>query len=395
MSVYADFAATAAVRPPEVARAVSEYLGRIGATPGRGAYPAAVEAGRVALRCRMLLSRLLGLPGDPGRTVFMFNATHALNTALRGTLGRGDVCVRTVYDHNAVVRPLAALQRERGVRVRVLGGTTDGEIDLQQARTALQGARLLVLNAASNVLGCRLALEALVPLAREAGARVLLDSAQLAGHAPLDAGALGVDMLAFTGHKGLLGPQGTGGLWLAEGTEVEPLLRGGTGGDSRLEDMPRSYPDRLEAGTQNGPGIAGLAAGIEWLLGRGVAALHAELDRLREALGRGLEAVSGVRVLSSRAPGGAPVVTIAAESLAPSELAARLAVLGVACRAGLHCAPDAHRLLGTIEEGAVRFSLGWSSTREDVDAIVASVERALAGPVDIRAGTKRSSIQDA
>lgn len=381
MTVYADFAATSAVRPAQVTDAVADYLRRLGATPGRGAYAAALEAGRVALRCRTLLARLLGLPGDPGRIAFMMNATHALNTALNGVLGPGDVCVRTVYDHNAVVRPLHALAGQ-GVEVRVLDGDADGAMDLDAARRAMAGARLVVLNAASNVLGCTPPLEALADAARASGALVLLDSAQMAGHAPLSAEAMDVDLLAFTGHKGLLGPQGTGGLWVREGVAVRPLLRGGTGGDSREPEMPEAYPDHLEAGTQNGPGIAGLAAGLDWLLEYDVARLRRRLEGLRAALDERVRGLDGVRVVSTRRAGGAPIVTLVARTVAPAELAHRLDRLGVACRAGLHCAPDAHRMVGTGATGAVRFSLGWCSTEDDVETIADRLERALSGTVD-------------
>ncbi|HEX6587519.1 MAG TPA: aminotransferase class V-fold PLP-dependent enzyme [Longimicrobiales bacterium] len=381
MSVYLDFAATSALRPPEVVDAVTAFLRDVGATPGRGAYGRAADAGRMALRCRTRLARLFNIPGDPGRIGFMSGATHALNTALWGTLRRGDAVVVTQFDHNAVLRPVRALERERGIEVRIVEGAPDGSLDLDGAARMIAGARVVVVNGVSNVLGTRLPIEALAGLARDAGALVLLDAAQMAGHLPLDVQALNVDLLAITGHKALLAPQGIGALWVREGVDVEPLLRGGTGGDSRLDDMPRALPDRLEAGTLNSAGIAGLDAGVAWLEREGVAALHARLDALRHRLLDGLVALPGTRVLSPGTPGGAPIVTLTAEEVEPSELAARLDRLGVACRAGLHCAPLAHRVLGTEQSGAVRLSLGWASTAADVDAAIDAVERALTGPV--------------
>jgi selenocysteine lyase/cysteine desulfurase len=192
---------------------------------------------------------------------------------------------------------------------------------------------------------------------------------------------MSVDLLAVTGHKGLLGPQGIGALWVRDGVDVEPLLRGGSGGDSRLDDMPRALPDRLEAGTLNSPGIAGLEAGLAWLEREGVERLHVRLDALKHRLIDGLVALEGVRVLSPGTPGGAPIVTFVGDALAPAEIAGRLDRLGVACRAGLHCAPGVHRVLGTLEQGAVRLSLGWNSSADDVAAALSAVERALAGPV--------------
>ena len=376
-----DFAATSALRPPEVVEAVAAFLRDVGATPGRGAYGRAADAGRLALRCRTRLARLFNIPGDPGRIVFMSNATHALNTALWGTLRRGDAVAVTAFDHNSVLRPVRALERERGIEVRVIEGAPDGSVDLDAAARLIAGARVVVVNGVSNVLGTRLPIEALAGLAREAGAIVVLDGAQMAGHLPLDVQALNVDLLGITGHKALLAPQGIGALWVRDGIDVEPLLRGGTGGDSRIEDMPRALPDRLEAGTLNSPGIAGLDAGLAWLEREGVAALHARLETLKHRLLDGVLALSGLRVLSPGTAGGAPIVTFVADDVEPGELAGRLDRLGVACRAGLHCAPLAHGVIGTSESGAVRLSLGWSSTADDVDVALRSVERALAGPV--------------
>ena len=383
MSHYLDFAATSAVRPPVVAEAMARFVLDCGATPGRGAHALALEAGRTALRCRQAVLRLLGLGGDPGRVAFMQNGTHALNTALWGTLGRGDVLVVTAYDHNAVLRPAAYLARERGVEVRMVRGTPEGEIDYEEAGRLLKGAKLLALNSASNVLGHRLPLERLAALAREEGALVLLDTAQGAGHFPLDCEALGVDLVAFTGHKGMLGPQGTGGLWVRSGLDVEPLLRGGSSGDSASREMPEALPDRLEAGTLNAPGLAGLEAGISFLLGRGVAAVHEHEARLKVRLRDGLRSMPGVTVRSPAGPGGVGIVTFTSAAVDPAELTRRLdAEWGVQGRAGLHCAPECHRLLGTERAGAVRLSLGWASTEEDVDRALEGV-RSITGPTRV------------
>ncbi len=372
--VYMDFAATSAKRPPEVARAVTDYLDGCGASPGRGGHRLAVDAARIALRCRMALARLLAIPGDPGRIAFMFNATHALNTALWGTLRECDVVVTTAYDHNAVLRPVHQLARERGIVVRMLAGAPDGSIDLWQARAALTGARLLVINAVSNVLGTPLPVAELARLAHEAGALVLVDAAQSAGHTHVDVAADDIDLLAITGHKGLLGPQGTGALWVREGVDVGPLLRGGTGGDSLLREMPPAYPDHLEAGTPNAPGIAGLLAGIEWIKSRGVAAQHQHSIALKRRLRAGFCGIPGVRVISPASDDGVAIVTIVSDHIDVPTLAARLdKEHGVLTRPGLHCAPEAHRVLGTEQTGAVRFSLGWSTTEAEVDRAIEAV----------------------
>ncbi|MDQ3522364.1 MAG: aminotransferase class V-fold PLP-dependent enzyme [Gemmatimonadota bacterium] len=366
-SIYLDYAATSAIRPEAVIEAVTEYLRDIGATPGRSGHRRAIEAGRVMLRCRQALAELFGIAGDPGRIAFQFNATHALNTALFGLLNAGDRVVRTAYDHNAVRRPIAAL-RLRGVREIVLSGRPDAGIDLDEAEQALRGARLLVLPHASNVIGALLPVAELAERAHAQGALVLLDACQTAGHLPVQVNDLRVDLLAFTGHKGLLGPQGTGGLWVREGIEVAPLLLGGTGGDSDSEGMPGLLPDRLEAGSQNGPGLAGLLAGVGWVLGQQPTTLHEREARLKIRLYEQLHATAGVRVHSPAAPDGVGIVTLTADILDAATLAGRLdREHGVLARAGLHCAPGAHAALGTERAGALRLSLGWATTQAEVD----------------------------
>ena len=378
---YLDYAATSAVRPASVIEAVTAFLTDCGGSPGRGGHSRSIEADRMAFQCRRVVQRVLGLPGDAARIAFTSNATHALNAALWGVLRRGDTVVVTQYDHNAVLRPVHYLARERGVQGRMLSGTPEGGIDFAEAERLLGGARLLVVNVASNVLGVRLPLPELARIAHDAGALVLADAAQSAGHLPCRPAEDGADLVAFTGHKGLLGPQGTGGLWIREGVELEPFFTGGTGGDSSVRDMPARMPDHLEAGTGNSPGLAGLKAGCEYVLAEGVEALHAREARLKARLYEGLSGVPGVRVLSPRAQDGVGVVTIACKGTDPGTLSTALdREFGVSTRAGLHCAPEAHRLLGTLDTGALRFSLGWASTEEDVDQAVRGVEQVVARP---------------
>ncbi|MEJ2540912.1 MAG: aminotransferase class V-fold PLP-dependent enzyme [Gemmatimonadota bacterium] len=373
---YLDHAATSAVRPAVVAREMARYLDEVGATPGRGGHRLALEAGRLVLQARRSVCRVLGLPGDPGRLVFGLNATHGLNLALQGVLRSGDAVVVTAFDHNAVLRPVHRLGRERGVEVRMVNGEADGSLDRDGFRSAVDGARLVVLNAVSNVLGSRLPVAELTAEAHRAGALVLVDTAQAGGHVPV---ALhDADLVAFTGHKGLLGPQGVGGLWVRQGLEVEPLLLGGTGGDSRRREMPLALPDALEAGTLNGPGIAGLRAGCETVLEEGVPTIHSRLKDLKQRLRDGLMSIPAVRVLSPPAPQGAGIVTLVPRRGDPGSLAHRLdREHGVLGRAGLHCAPEAHRLLGTLETGALRLSVGWATTNLDVDRALEAVDRSV------------------
>lgn len=375
-AVYLDYAATSAVRPGAVTEAVVRYLRDVGATPGRAGHRRAVEAGRIVFRCRRALAALFNAPGDPGRVTFHLNATHALNAALFGLLAPGDRVVRTAYDHNAVRRPVQALVA-RGVTEVVLSGSPAGTVNLDEAERALRGARVLVVPHASNVLGVALPVRELAERAHAAGAAVLVDAAQSAGHLPIDVEAMGVDLLAFTGHKGLLGPQGTGGLWIREGIEIAPALFGGTGGDSDSPDMPALLPDRLEAGSQNGPGIAGLLAGVEWLAEHGADAVHAREDALKRRLWDALSVIPGVVVHSpgTRTPG-VGIVTATVDGMDSARVARRLDTdFGVLVRAGLHCAPESHDLLGTGRTGAVRFSVGWATTGAEVDRAAAAMAR--------------------
>jgi cysteine desulfurase/selenocysteine lyase len=373
--VYLDYAATSAVRPEPVVEAVARYLRDVGATPGRAGHRRAVDAGRIVLRCRRMLAQLFNAPGDPGRLTFHLNATHALNAALLGLLRPGDRVVRTEYDHNAVRRPVLALA-QRGVQGVVVEGDAHGGISLFEVEHALKGARMLVITHAGNVIGNVLPVADLARMAHDAGALVLVDAAQSAGHLEIDVQAMGIDLLAFTGHKGLLGPQGTGGLWVREGVEVPPAFFGGTGGDSDSPDMPALLPDRLEPGSMNGPGISGLLAGVEWLVERGLDAVMAHEAAMKGRLADALARIPGVVIHSTRLADTAPIVTITLDGVDPAEAALRLdRDFGVLVRAGLHCAPEAHAVLGTGGSGAIRFSVGWATTEAEVDRAAAAVAR--------------------
>ncbi len=375
--IYLDYAATSAVRPDRVIHAVTTFLSQNGASPGRGGHRLAIEADRTALHCRQALAKLLDIPGDAGRIAFFPNATYAINTALHGTLRHGDRVVITTYDHNAVLRPVRSLASQRALDVVMVQGDASGALDLNAYARAVDGARVVVLNGASNVLGTSLDIPSLAATARAAGAMVLVDAAQVAGEMPFSVAASGADMVAITGHKGLLGPPGTGGLWVRDGIEIDALVTGGTGGDSMDPFMPASYPDHLEAGSQNGAGIAGLGAGVDWLLEHDVARVHARTTAHARALHSGLSALPSVRVLSPLAPRdrpGTPIVTFVAARVDPGTMALRLdREFGVLARAGLHCAPEVHRMLGTADTGAVRMSAGWATTDEDIDSAIRAV----------------------
>jgi len=377
--IYLDNAATSFPKPPQVIRAMNDFLERAGGNPGRSGHRLSVEAGRIVYDAREDIAELFGAR-DPLRIIFTLNATHALNLALRGILRAGDRVVTTGIEHNAVMRPLRALERA-GVRVVVVPCARDGSLDLDALRDALRlGARLVVVNHASNVVGTILPVAEIARLAHAAGARVLVDAAQTAGVVPIDIEAMGIDLLAFTGHKGLYGPPGTGGLVLGERVDaamIEPLMRGGTGSRSEFEEQPDELPDKFECGTPNGVGIAGLGAGVRFVLERGIETIRAEEVALTRALIEGLSEIPGVTVYGTHdAELQTATVSFTVANRRVSEIGLRLdEEFGVLCRVGLHCAPAAHRTIGTFPEGTVRFASSVFTTLAEIRAALDAVRR--------------------
>lgn len=369
--IYLDNAATSCPKPPEVVAAVEYALTSICANPGRGAYDTALEAGRVLLRARRAIATLCGIQ-DEARVVFALNATHALNLALKGLLGGGGHVVTSSIEHNAVVRPLETLKNQ-GVRVTEVPCSADGATDADDILAALRpDTRLVVLTHASNVLGTLLPIEEVGPALRERGVPLLVDASQTAGCRPLDVERMCIDLLALPGHKGLLGPQGVGVLYVGPDLALETLVEGGSGTDSASPDPPDELPDRYEAGTPNTPGIAGLAAGVGVVLGQGVETIAAREDAHAQRLRSALADIEGIRLYGAR-PGqpAAPVVSLAFRGLASAEAAFVLdRAFGIAARAGLHCAPAAHRVAGTLDTGLVRLSVGHATVSADIDAAI-------------------------
>lgn len=382
--IYLDHAATSWPKPPAVIRAMASFLERAGGNPGRSGHRLSIDAGRIVYETRELLARLFGAP-DPLRVILAPNVTYALNIAMLGLLDpASDRVVTTGIEHNSVMRPLRALEA-RGLRLDVVPCDAEGQLDLDAMAHALrQDTRLVVASHASNVTGTLLPLQEIATLAHEAGALLLVDAAQTAGVLPLDAQALGVDLLAFTGHKGLLGPPGTGGLVIAPHLPpdlIRPVLMGGTGSRSEEERQPEMLPDRLECGTGNGPGIAGLGAGVRYLLEQGVEAVRAHEHALAQRLINGLREIAGVTVYGPLdASLRTATISLRIQGHLVSEVGWRLdEEHDILCRVGLHCAPAAHRTLGTFPEGTVRLAAGYSNTTADIDAAVAAVAEIAAG----------------
>ena len=378
-SVYLDNACTSYPKPPCVADAVVHYLSHGGYNVNRASYEAAYDVEDGVLECRELLADMFGV-ANPGLVAFTRCVTESLNLVIKGLLKPGDHVVVSSMEHNAVMRSLTQLA-SRDVTFTRVSCAEDGSLDVAQVERALTPAtRLVVMTHASNVCGTVLPLGEVGELAHAHGIPFVVDAAQTAGVLDVSLEALHADAVCFTGHKGLLGPQGIGGVALTAelaGT-LDPLVVGGTGSFSDSEETPSLMPDKLEAGTLNLPGIMGLSAGLRWLGERGVESVRAhELDlteRLIEAL-LPLEAQGFVGVVGRRdTEGRVGVVSVTTPGLDCAMVAHELdARHGVQTRVGLHCAPSAHKSLGTFPTGTIRFSVGPFNTSDDVDAAVAAL----------------------
>ena len=373
--IYLDNAATSFPKAPGVAEAMSHFVSSSAGNPGRSGHALAVAAQAVVSDTRRRLAGLFGAP-DPDRVVFTLNTTDALNQALWGLLSLGDRVVTTSVEHNAVARPLTALA-ETGVEVTRVRCAHDGSLDLDDLLEALRAAstRLVVMTHASNVTGTILPVEEAAELAHEHGALFLLDAAQTAGVLPIDVVGLEIDLLAFPGHKGLLGPTGTGGLYVGPGVRLRPLRQGGTGTRSEEERQPDGLPEGLEAGTVNTVGIAGLGAALRHLNEVGVDLVRQHEARLTARLLDGLAEVAGVTVHGPRDPERqVATVSVSIEGWEPIDLGAALdSSFGICVRPGLHCAPLAHRTIGTFPQGTVRLSPGPFTTEDEIDQAVAAL----------------------
>jgi cysteine desulfurase / selenocysteine lyase len=377
--VYLDNAATSWPKPPEVMAAMSRLLGEAGANPGRSGHRLSVEAARAVFRAREAVAGLLGVP-DPLRVIFCANATHALNLAICGLVSAGQHVVTTSVEHNSVMRPLRALERE-GTALTVVDCSSEGVLDPAAVEHALRPeTALIVVNQASNVVGTLLPVKEVASIARARGVLLLVDGAQSVGALPIGMDDLGADLLAFTGHKALYGPSGTGGLVIGERVDIgrmRPLMRGGTGSNSESETQPEFLPDKYESGTLNVVGLAGLEAGVRWLVERGVGNLRSREEDLTRRLIEGLRDIPGVGVRGTLdASRQLPVVSFTITGMDPGEIGLRLdEESGIAARVGLHCSPATHRTIGTFPTGTVRFSLSAFTTVSDIDYALGTVRR--------------------
>jgi cysteine desulfurase/selenocysteine lyase len=375
--IYLDNAATSWPKPPQVLKAMTDVLERAGGNPGRSGHRLSIAAARVIYDTREKVASLFNAD-NPLRVVFASNATHGINLALFGLLEAGDQVVTSSMEHNAVMRPLRRLE-QKGVRLEIAPCAADGSLDIEKLEQAVKpGTKLVVVTHASNVAGTLLPVAEIAAVAHRAGALLLVDAAQTAGAFPIDMRAAGIDLLAFTGHKELLGPPGIGGLVIGgevDVSQMEPLIRGGTGSRSEFEAQPDDLPDKFESGTANLAGIAGLGAGLKWIEERGVDEVRENAKKLSRALLDGLAAVPGLKIYGTLDPErSVAIVSFIIPGKRVSDVGLRLdEEYGVLSRVGLHCAPAAHRTIGSFPEGTVRLAPGVFTTMEDIRETVRAV----------------------
>lgn len=373
--IYLDNAATTLHKPREVIDAVAEAMGSMG-NAARGTSSGSLKASRVVYEARVKIAELLGCP-KPDHVVFTCNSTEALNIAINGTILPGDHVISTDLEHNSVLRPLYRLEAEQGVKLSFVPADSNGNVSYDDFEALIHpDTRAIVCNHASNLTGGMIDLARVSRIARKKGILLIADASQTAGCIPVDMGQIGADILCFTGHKGLMGPQGTGGLCIREGLEIRPFKVGGTGVHSYSKEQPGEYPTRLEAGTLNSHGIAGLSAAVDYIRRIGVETISAKENALMRRFYKGVSAVDGVTVYGDfsvldRTAIVALNIRDYDSGAVSDELSQRY---DIATRPGAHCAPRLHQALGTTEQGAVRFSFSWFNTEAEIDEAIRAVE---------------------
>jgi cysteine desulfurase family protein len=377
-TIYLDNAATSFPKPQGVVAAMINYQQTIGANPGRSGHGRSIDAGRIIYETRDVLASLFHID-DPLSIVLTKNSTEALNIVLQGGLRPGDHVMTSGMEHNSVMRPLRFME-SRGIEVSVIPCSPRGELDPDDIRKGFcRNTKMVVLTHASNVTGTIMPLATIGAIIKEkSNALFCVDAAQTAGALPIDVQKMGIDLLAFTGHKSLFGPQGTGGLYIRKGLDekIFPLMMGGTGSRSEFEMQPDFMPDKYESGTPNTIGCAGLSAGVSFVLEQTVEAVRAKeeqltsrfLDQLKKFKDR--VTVYGPNDASKQTA----VISFNMKNITPSDAALYFEEnRGILCRPGLHCAPAAHRTLGTFPQGTIRFSFGFFNTRQDIDEAVDAI----------------------
>ncbi len=382
--IYFDNAATSFPKPPAVESALLDFHRNLGVSAGRGTYPRAVRAGHLLDETRALLGQLFNIR-KTSQIIFTLNASDALNLAIKGIdWHTGDSAVVSVMEHNSVLRPLHALKNRKGIRVVKVKASAEGLVSPADFAKAIDShTKLIALVHASNVTGTLQPISEVGEIARRKGIPFLVDAAQSAGALPIDVQAMKIDLLAFPGHKALLGPLGTGGLFIREGLDLEPLREGGTGSQSEQEVQPDFLPDKYEPGSHNALGIAGWKAALEWLIKEGVDKIHRREGSLTQQFLDGAARIQNLTVYGPRsAAGRVAVVSLRLDDFAPAELSHRLFERGgLMTRSGLHCAPGAHQAIGTSPLGTTRFSFGYFNTPQDIERALAVLAELSKNPI--------------
>jgi cysteine desulfurase family protein len=376
--IYLDNAASSWPKPDETWQAMEHFMRNIGANPGRSGHRLSIDAGRILMEAREALAELFGAE-DPLRIVFTRNATESLNLAICGILRPSDHCITTSMEHNSVMRPLRALEK-RGVEVAVVTCSPRGELDPQEIEKAIKvNTKLIVMTHASNVTGTLMPIGEVGEITGKKGVLFCIDAAQTAGAYPIGLEEMQIDLLAFTGHKSLYGPQGIGGLYIREGLEekLEPLVRGGTGSRSESQKQPDFMPDKYESGTPNTVGVAGLGAGVRFILAQGVAQIRAKERGLTRMLIEGLRSIPGVSLYGcGDAATQVAICSFTITGLTPSEITMELdEEFAIMSRPGLHCAPAAHQTINTFPQGTIRLSAGYFTTEEEIALALKAIEK--------------------
>ena len=372
--IYLDNAATTLRKPPQVGEAILNALNSMG-NSARGAHGGSLSASRAIYGARVKLAELFNCP-RPDHVIFTSNVTEALNAAICGLVGPGGHVVSTDLEHNSVLRPLYRLEREQGVKLDFVPADQRGNLDMGAFERLIRpDTSAIVCTHASNLTGNVVDVAAVGSIARARGIPLIVDAAQTAGTRPVDMQAMGADVLCFTGHKGLMGPQGTGGLCVREGLALRPLKVGGTGVQSYSRIQPEQFPACLEAGTLNGHGIAGLSAAVDFINETGIERIQAREAALTRRFYEGVKDIPGVTVYGDISADHGAIVALNIGDLDSGSVSDALSEeYGIATRPGAHCAPRLHRALGTVEQGAVRFSFSWFNTAEEVDTAVRAVD---------------------
>ncbi len=375
MEVYLDTAATSRRKPEEVYRAMDRFMREVGASPGRSVHSPGIEAGNIVADVRAKLAKLFGVP-DASRFIFTLNCTEALNLAIKGILKTNDHIVTSSMEHNSIMRPLSALMQERSIKVSRAKADRAGIIDPDDLAANIRPeTKLIVMTHASNVTGAIQPIETVGQIAKERDIPFLLDAAQTVGCYPINLSRLPVDIMAFSGHKSLMGPQGVGGLYIREGIDLVPLKQGGTGSASSEEFQPQELPDKYESGTPNTPGIAGLSAAIDFVSSVSVDKIRTQICQVGKIILEGLQGMDGITYYG---PGdmknNVGIFSFTVEGRDSAEVADDLeSRYGIMTRVGLHCAPSAHRTIGTFPQGAIRAGIGYFSTEEEAKYLIQSL----------------------